>query len=101
MRRLVQRSEKIYEQLPRFARLLKKAPSSALTRSIRWRAPLFFSTTWDTLTRTLTGTGGLGVAAQNEALRLKSGHRSITASIQIDAADQLEKAGGIATRRTL
>jgi hypothetical protein len=32
---------------------------------------------------------------------LKSGHRSIAVRREIDATDQLEKAGGIATRRPL
>jgi hypothetical protein len=51
----------------------------------------------DTLTRTLTAqtTGG---TAQGEALRLKGPPQEvITVNIEIDAADQLEKADGVAT----
>ena len=51
----------------------------------------------DTLTRTLTAqtTGG---TAQGEALRLKGPPlENITVNIEIDAADQLEKADGITT----
>src|SRR5262245_58464385 len=52
----------------------------------------------DTLTRTLTAQTTGGNQAQGEALRLKGPpQESITVNIEIDAADQLEKADGIAT----
>jgi hypothetical protein len=52
----------------------------------------------DTLTRTLTAQTVGGNAAQGEALRLKGPpQENITVNIEIDAADQLEKADGIAT----
>lgn len=51
----------------------------------------------DTLTRTLTAQT-VGGDAQGEALRLKGPPKeNITVNIEIDAADQLEKADGIAT----
>lgn len=51
----------------------------------------------DTLTRTLTAQT-VGGDAQGEALRLKGPpQENITVNIEIDAADQLEKADGIAT----
>src|SRR5437016_4104209 len=52
----------------------------------------------DTLTRTLTAQTVGGDAAKGEALRLKGPTKErITVNIEIDAADQLEKADGIAT----
>ena len=52
----------------------------------------------DTLTRTLTAQTVGGDAAKGEALRLKGPPKErITVNIEIDAADQLEKADGIAT----
>jgi hypothetical protein len=52
----------------------------------------------DTLTRTLTAQTVSGNAAQGEALRLKGPpQETITVNVEIDAADQLEKADGIAT----
>jgi hypothetical protein len=52
----------------------------------------------DTLTRTLTAQTVGGNAAQGEALRLKGPpQENITVNVEIDAADQLEKADGIAT----
>lgn len=52
----------------------------------------------DTLTRTLTAQTAGGNAAQGEALRLKGPpQETITVNVEIDAADQLEKADGIAT----
>lgn len=52
----------------------------------------------DTLTRTLTAQTVGGNAAQGEALRLKGPpQETITVNVEIDAADQLEKADGIAT----
>ena len=52
----------------------------------------------DTLTRTLTAQTVGGNAAQGEALRLKGPpEERITVNVEIDAADQLEKADGIAT----
>jgi hypothetical protein len=52
----------------------------------------------DTLTRTLTAQTVGGNSAQGEALRLKGPpQESITVNVEIDAADQLEKADGIAT----
>src|SRR5258706_9093240 len=51
----------------------------------------------DTLTRTLTAQTS-GSANPGEALRLKGPpQETITVNIEIDAADQLEKADGIAT----
>ncbi len=52
----------------------------------------------DTLTRTLTAQTAGGNAAQGEALRLKGPpQETITVNVEIDAADQLERADGIAT----
>src|SRR5215211_4979526 len=52
----------------------------------------------DTLTRTLTAQTAGGNAAQGEALRLKGPpQENITVNVEIDAADQLERADGIAT----
>ena len=52
----------------------------------------------DTLTRTLTAKTVGGTAAQGEALRIAGPPtENITVNIEIDAADQLEKADGIAT----
>ena len=52
----------------------------------------------DTLTRTLTAQTSAANPAQGEALRLKGPPReTITVNIDIDAADQLEKADGITT----
>lgn len=52
----------------------------------------------DSLTRTLTAKTVGGAAAQTEALRLSGPPtENITVNIEIDAADQLEKADGIAT----
>lgn len=52
----------------------------------------------DTLTRTLTAQTAGGNAAQGEALRLKGPPKeTITVNVEIDAADQLERADGIAT----
>ena len=52
----------------------------------------------DSLTRTLTAQTTSGNAAQGEALRLKGPpQETITVNVEIDAADQLEKADGIAT----
>ena len=52
----------------------------------------------DTLTRTLTAQTVGGNAAQGEALRLKGPpQETITLAVEIDAADQLEKAGFPAT----
>jgi hypothetical protein len=52
----------------------------------------------DTLTRTLTAQTTGGNAAQGEALRLKGPpQETITLAVEIDAADQLEKADGLAT----
>ena len=52
----------------------------------------------DTLTRTLTAPTASGNTAQGEALRLKGPpQETITVNVEIDAADQLERADGIAT----
>lgn len=52
----------------------------------------------DTLTRTLTAQTVTTTGSQGEALRLKAPpQETITLSVEIDAADQLEKADGIAT----
>jgi hypothetical protein len=52
----------------------------------------------DTLTRTLTAQTVGGAPNSGEALRLKGPpQESITVNMEIDAADQLEKADGIAT----
>ncbi|HEV3468481.1 MAG TPA: hypothetical protein VG148_04115 [Pyrinomonadaceae bacterium] len=52
----------------------------------------------DTLTRTLTAQTVGGSPAQGEALRLKGPpQETITLSVEVDAADQLEKAGFPAT----
>jgi hypothetical protein len=52
----------------------------------------------DTLTRTLTAQTAGGNVAQGEALRLKGPpQETITVNVEIDAADQLERADGIAT----
>ena len=52
----------------------------------------------DTLTRTLTAQTAGGNTAQGEALRLKGPpQETITVNVEIDAADQLERADGIAT----
>ena len=52
----------------------------------------------DTLTRTLTAQTVSSSAAQGEALRLKGPpQENITVNVEIDAADQLEQADGIAT----
>jgi hypothetical protein len=52
----------------------------------------------DTLTRTLTAQTAGGNAAQGEALRLKGPpQETITVNVEVDAADQLERADGIAT----
>lgn len=52
----------------------------------------------DTLTRTLTAQTTGGTPNSGEALRLKGPPtENITVNIEIDATDQLEKAGGIAT----
>jgi hypothetical protein len=52
----------------------------------------------DTLTRTLTAKTVGGTAAQGEALRIAGPPtENITLNIEIDAADQLEKADGLAT----
>jgi hypothetical protein len=53
----------------------------------------------ETLTRSLAVQSAGGEAAQGEALRLKGPPReSITVSVEIDAADQLERGGEVATR---
>lgn len=52
----------------------------------------------DTLTRTLTAKTVGGTAAQGEALRIAGPPtENITVNIEVDAADQLEKADGITT----
>jgi hypothetical protein len=52
----------------------------------------------DTLTRTLTAQTAGGMPNSGEALRLKGPpQESITVNIEVDAADQLEKADGLAT----
>lgn len=52
----------------------------------------------DTLTRTLTAQTAGGAPNSGEALRLKGPpQENITVNMEIDAADQLEKADGIAT----
>src|SRR5437879_3003005 len=52
----------------------------------------------DTLTRTLTAQTTASSAAQGEALRLKGPPQETFAlNVEIDAADQLEKADGLAT----
>ena len=52
----------------------------------------------DTLTRTLTAQAVTGSGSQGEALRLKGPpQETIALNVEIDAADQLEKADGIAT----
>jgi Contractile injection system tube protein len=52
----------------------------------------------DTLTRTLTAQAVTTSGSQGEALRLKGPpQETITLNVEIDAADQLEKADGVAT----